>query len=85
MKPESEALIACSVLKGYLSLPPSWWRHAEIFTDIVHYFDVNRNEVGYVAFPGTTYECVFRFDPPRKWAPAMLDQLHWEPLSNELN
>jgi hypothetical protein len=85
MKPESEALIASAAFKGNLRLPSSWWSEAKIFTEIDHYFNADRDETGYVAFPWTVHECVIRFDPPRKWACDVLDQLHWEPLSNELN
>ena len=81
MKVESKALIEASTLKGGVVIPRSFYAEARwSYSDIEHYFDANRNELGYISFPGTEYEYVIRFNPPRKWSPKFLDALQWETL-----
>jgi hypothetical protein len=81
MKPESEALIAAADSRGNLLMPMSPdSQHARLCHDIEHYFDANMEELGYILYPGSPYEAVIRFDPPRIWCDNFLESLVWTKL-----
>ena len=44
--------------------------------DLEHYFNSDKEEIGYIAFPRTKFESVIKFDPPRKWNKSFLDKYH---------
>ena len=72
---EKVKLLEDAYFVGILNLGlSSFGRTKPLFSELVHYFNINIEEIGYISFPDSSLETVKIFDIPRKWDKSILDK-----------
>jgi len=66
------------VFRGIMKLEPhkilpNGNYYGKYFTDIIHFFNADMEEVELISFPDTKYQQVTTFNPPRQWSKQVLN------------
>ena len=77
MTPSADALKARAAHAGCLKVSEG----NTLFGCIVHYFDPQLRELGYVLWPGERLQRTHLFQTPRVWHESNLERLEWRPVN----